>query len=261
LCVGKLVATAFTIGSGGSAGDFAPSLVLGGLLGGAFGRIVQLVLHDPSIDPGAFALVGMGTFYGGIAHAPISALIMVSELAGSYDMLVPMMLAGGIAFVVLRRHSLYAAQIPGRSESPVHAIVDHMRELERSFVRDIFDARRTALTLLRTLPLVGVMRATEHAVRRDQGQSVFPVVDEEGRAVGLVSLETVRLLETSGDDPKKQTAADVMQRDVSVKMDATLRVTAELMRANDLHQIPVVDDDGRYLGLLDEAQILREHAH
>src|SRR5207244_1220715 len=59
LAFAKLLSASFTIGTGGSAGDFAPSLVLGGLFGGAFGRAAQLLLHDPSIDPGAFALVGM----------------------------------------------------------------------------------------------------------------------------------------------------------------------------------------------------------
>src|ERR1019366_316459 len=95
----KIVATCFTVGTGGSAGDFGPSLVLGGLFGGAFGRAAQLLLHDPRIDPGAFALVGMGTFYGGLAHVPIASLVMTSELAGSYDLLVPLMFAEGIAFV------------------------------------------------------------------------------------------------------------------------------------------------------------------
>src|SRR5205823_13238840 len=120
LCFAKLLAASLTIGSGGSAGDFAPSLVIGGIFGGAFGRLAQIVFHDPTLDPGAFALVGMGTFYGGIAHVPISSLIFVSELAGNYDLLVPLMLASGIAFVVLRNRSLYQAQLPSKADSPVH---------------------------------------------------------------------------------------------------------------------------------------------
>ncbi len=66
---------------------FAPSLAIEGLFGGAFGRAAFLLLDDPWIDPGAFALVGMG-FYGGIAHVPLSALVLVCELAGNYDLLV-----------------------------------------------------------------------------------------------------------------------------------------------------------------------------
>src|SRR5690606_29030269 len=83
LAVLKLVATALTIGTGGSAGDFAPTISLGGLIGGAFGLAASLVVDDPRIVPGAFALVGMGTFYGGIARVPLAALVLVSEMAGS----------------------------------------------------------------------------------------------------------------------------------------------------------------------------------
>ena len=112
LGVAKIIATSLTVGTGGSAGDFGPSLVIGGIFGGAFGRAAQLLLHDPRIDPGAFALVGMGTFYGGLAHVPIASLVMMCELAGSYDLLVPLMLAEGISFVALRNRSLYHAQRP-----------------------------------------------------------------------------------------------------------------------------------------------------
>jgi len=62
----------------------------------------------------------MGTFYGGLAHAPLSSLIIVCELAGSYDLLVPLMLAEGIAFIALRKRSLYHAQLPSRRFSPAH---------------------------------------------------------------------------------------------------------------------------------------------
>jgi CIC family chloride channel protein len=120
LSLTKLLAASLTIGSGGSAGDFAPSLAVGGLLGGAFGGAAQLLFQDPRIDPGAFALVGMGAFYGGVAHVPLSALVLVCEMAGNYDLLVPLMLALGIASVALRKHSLYEAQVPTQADSPIY---------------------------------------------------------------------------------------------------------------------------------------------
>ncbi len=110
MMVAKAMATSLTVGSGGSAGDFAPSMAMGGLIGGAFGRAAKLLLDDPRLDAGAFVLVGMGAFYGGIAHVPLAALVLVCELAGTYDLLVPAMLAQGIAFIALRNHSLYHAQ-------------------------------------------------------------------------------------------------------------------------------------------------------
>ncbi|HEX9400568.1 MAG TPA: chloride channel protein [Anaeromyxobacter sp.] len=120
LAVAKLVASALTVGSGAAAGDFAPSLVVGALVGSAFGHGALALTGDASIRPDAFALVAMGTFYGGVAHAPLSALVLVSELAGSYDLLVPMMLTVGIAYVALRRWTLYPAQPAGRAASPIH---------------------------------------------------------------------------------------------------------------------------------------------
>jgi CIC family chloride channel protein len=110
LLVAKMAVTALAAGSGMAVGDFAPSLVMGALVGEAFGQAAALLLPALHLQPAAFALVGMGTFFGGISRAPLSALVIVSELAGSYDLLVPMMLAGAISFVATRRWPLYPAQ-------------------------------------------------------------------------------------------------------------------------------------------------------
>src|SRR6185369_403286 len=97
-----------------------PSLAMGGLLGGAFGRAAQLIFADPRIDPGAFALVGMGAFYGGVAHVPLSALVLVCEMAGNYDLLVPLMFSLGISYVALRKRGLYDAQVATPRDSPAY---------------------------------------------------------------------------------------------------------------------------------------------
>jgi CIC family chloride channel protein len=188
LCFAKIVASSLTIGSGGSAGDFAPALVIGGLFGGAFGRAAQLLTGDPRIDPGAFALVAMGTFYGGASHTPLSSLVLVCELAGSYDLLVPLMLAEGIAFVALRKRSLYHAQVPTQRESPVH----HTPTL------DLLRQARVA-QVMRPVSLSGVpVVAPELRVRpeddlRSATQTLLanklreiPVTDAAGQIVGLL---------------------------------------------------------------------------
>jgi CIC family chloride channel protein len=188
LCLSKIIASSLTIGSGGSAGDFAPALVIGGLFGGAFGRAAQMLLHDPRIDPGAFALVAMGTFYGGIAHTPLSSLVLVCELAGSYDLLVPLMLAEGIAFVVLRRRSLYRAQLPTQRDSPAH---QHQ-------TLDILRATRV-VAVMRMVSVSGIpIAAPTHSVRSDVDLRTaaetmlnnklreIQVIDADGQVIGLL---------------------------------------------------------------------------
>ena len=199
LCLAKILASSLTIGTGGSAGDFAPVLAIGGLFGGAFGRAAQLVTGDTRIDAGAFALVGMGTLYGGIAHTPLPALVLVCELAGSYDLLVPLMLAEGIAFVALRKRTLYHAQVPTQRDSPVHQIAGAPDLLRSAQVLAVM--RAVAPVVVTTAPVVVTAPAPASpvagsTVRADQDLRAatelllahelreLPVVDETGQLVG-----------------------------------------------------------------------------
>jgi CIC family chloride channel protein len=254
LCGAKLVASSLSIGSGGSAGDFAPSLVLGGIFGGAFGRVAQLLLHDPRIDPGAFALVGMGTFYGGIAHVPLSALIFVSELAGSYDLLVPLMLANGIAFVALRNKSLYHAQVQNKHQSPVHR-KDILPEIMRVAVKDLLKGDRAFVSFAPQTRLTEILSR----IGDENWQDSFPVVDESGKLRGIIPLDDLRYLAGLSDSAGWTIAADLMHPAVSVKPEDDLRTATIKMLANNLREIPVVDDEGKILGFLDEAEAAKAY--
>jgi len=210
LCLAKIAASSLTIGSGGSAGDFAPALVIGGLFGGAFGRAAQMLTGDPRIDPGAFALVAMGTFYGGVSHTPLSSLVLVCELAGSYDLLVPLMLAEGIAFVALRKKSLYHAQVATQRESPVH----HTPSL------DLLTSAHVA-QVMRAVSMTGVpVVAPAQMVRPDDDLRTatqtllqhklreIPVVDLAGQIVGLLDEADISrfYLEASAKTPPPVTS-------------------------------------------------------
>jgi CIC family chloride channel protein len=255
LCGAKLIATSLTIGTGGSAGDFGPSLVLGGLFGGAFGRAAAVLLHDPSIDPGAFALVGMGTFYGGIAHVPISSLIMVSELAGSYDLLVPLMLAVGIAFVALRRRSLYHAQVPSHLDSEVHRPPVALDALTTMRVSDI--ARQP---LLRATLSPGSSVAEMSRARSEfDGQTAFPVVDPSGKVVGIVGSSAIAFAMEETAAAELTLAADLMQPVPVVHASDDLRRVAELFLSSGLRQLPVLGADGGIVGVVEESDVTRAY--
>ncbi len=250
LCGVKILAASLTIGTGGSAGDFAPSLVLGALFGGAFGRAAQLLLHDPSIDPGAFALVGMGAFYGGIAHVPISALILVSELAGSYDLLVPLMLAEGIAFVALRKRQLYGAQVPLRKDSPVHRVEVDLDVLRTVLVGAIVVRDRSWLTFTLATPTHTLVQQANQSTWQD----VFPVVDDDGNLKGIITSDRLR---ATRDVEAFTIAADLMQPVASVRTHDNLRIAAERMLASGLRELLVLDEAGKTVGFLDEAEVSR----
>jgi chloride channel protein, CIC family len=251
LSLAKLFAASLTIGSGGSAGDFAPSLAIGGLFGGAFGRAAQLLTHDPHLQPGAFALVGMGTFYGGIAHVPLSALVLVCELAGNYDLLVPLMLTQGIAFVALRKRALYESQMPTMRDSPIHRDALLLDVLRTIHVRDLMKGQAPPLCFFKRTPSSELIRHVSQAGDQD----VFPVLDDDGRLIGLVTANTLRVLSAELTHTRWTLAADLLQAPVSVRPDDDLRSATEAMIANDLRELPIVSDDDRVLGMLDETDI------
>ncbi len=255
LCAGKLVASALTIGSGGSAGDFAPSLALGALLGGAFGRAVELIVPAAGIDPGAFALVGMATFYGGVAHVPLAALVIVCELAGNYDLLVPLMLSVGIAFVLLRGRFLYRAQVPTRRDSPAHREPDQGDVLTTMRVRDVMTTGRPYARLEPGTSATEMLRRMSASTWQD----TFPVLDEAGLLLGVVPAEAARALATPEGQEAAVIAADAMQRPVTVRAADDLRTASRLLLESQLRELLVVDDAGRIEGFLDEADVARAY--
>ena len=251
----RVFATALTVGTGGSAGDFAPSLAIGAVIGGAIGHAATIWFDIPGISPGAFAMVGMAAFYGGIAKVPLAATVMVCEMAGSYDLLVPLMLVQAIAFVALRRIPLYTAQLPAQRNSPAHAHAWVRRELVKIHAGELLALGRKVATLRPGDATDDVLQVMADA----PAQQVFPVVDDEGILRGLVTGSAHRELAAADDELAWAVAADLMIPPVSVPVSAPLAEVARTMLERDLRAIPVVDAAGHVLGLIDEHDVSRAY--
>jgi len=247
LAVAKIAAVSLTIGSGGSAGDFAPTVAIGGLIGGAFGGAMRLVLDDPSIQPGAFALVGMAAFYAGIANTPLAALVLVSEVAGSYDLLVPLMLTEGVAMIMLRKVNLYKSQPRSTKDSPVHARILSLR------CGDVIDRSRRPVTLHVRQTIHTVADVIENAPDQD----VFPVLDDTAKVVGLVAAESLRAFVSEGAAIDVAIAADAMVEPLVFGERDDVRTAALALVRRDLRAAPVLDETGTITGMIDEHDIMR----
>lgn len=104
LCFVKLGATIVSYASGNAGGIFAPSLYIGAMAGGVVGLLVHRVAPFPTGDPGAYALVGMGTLFAGIIRAPMTSVFMIFEITQDYQILVPLMVANLLSFLISRRY-------------------------------------------------------------------------------------------------------------------------------------------------------------
>lgn len=116
----KILATSFTVGSGGSGGLFGPALVAGSSLGAAIGLMFEKLLPMLDIHPGAYALVGMAGFLAASVRTPLAAIIMVSEISGNHVLLLPAMWVCGITYWLGNGWTIYRSQVRDRACSGAH---------------------------------------------------------------------------------------------------------------------------------------------
>lgn len=252
LAVAKMFATTLTVSSGGSGGKFAPSLFIGGFVGGAFGLLFHELAPSVVTQPTAFVLVGMGAFYAGIARVPIATIILVSELFGSYDLLVPLMFSEMITLLLLGRHSLYDRQVEDARHSPAHAAEFTIDVLEDLSVADHYVKGRAAATIPDTMNLKDFLAHVSATA-----DSFCVVRDAAGDLAGIVSLSNVRAVVDEGDFLSFMLVTDAMWPFRSISPHDNLRTALAAFLDTRYDHLPVVDpaEPRQILGMLSQQQI------
>ena len=206
----KMLATTFTISSGGSGGVFGPSLVIGGAIGAAFGQAAAEFVPSLAPEPAACVMVGMGGFFAGVAKVPFASVIMVMEMTGSYGLLVPSLLVATIAYLATPTAvKLYENQVPGRIDSPAHLGAFAGDVLRRTRVGDHWTPLEQDQVVSQETPLRELMRLAS-----DRGQDLLPVADENGLLVGDVTIEDIRRALLAETPPGLVVAYDLMRTTV-----------------------------------------------
>jgi len=252
LLVGKLVATSLTIGIGGSGGVFAPSMYMGGMLGTAFGLAANAAFPDQVAPAGAYGLVGMGAVFAAAAHAPITSVLILFELTGDYQIILPMMTAIAVSAglsSLIASDTIYTLKLRRRG-------IDVMRG--------------RAASLMSLLTVRDAMRPVPVPVRTDaslteivdrlvvEGVEALPVVDAQGDYSGIVTADGVE--ERMRANVLDATAADVSQHVPAVRADETLDQALERLLTHGAAGLPVLaGDDGRVIGWLTHRDLLRSY--
>ncbi|HEX3658916.1 MAG TPA: chloride channel protein [Pirellulales bacterium] len=255
VALGKILTTSLTIGSGGSGGVFGPSMVIGGCGGGALG--IWLHAIDPRLvpQPASFVIVGMAGFFAAAAKTPFSTLVIVSEMTGSYNLLLPTLWVCSLAFVLSDEKSIYSAQVEKRSLSPAHQ-GDYVREvLGNLSVRQFLSTHPwSSLHPQDRLPQI-IEQLT------GDGQPALPVIDTDGRLLGVVSIEDVYLASQAHFLSDLVVAADLMRSDVvALEPDDRLDRALELFVESDLLCLPVIEaPGGKVIGTVKRSDVSRTY--
>ncbi|NNF65651.1 MAG: CBS domain-containing protein [Acidimicrobiia bacterium] len=234
LAVGKMITYALTLYGDGSAGEFMPSLFIGAVSGGALAIVIQPVWGFSSLNPGAFAVVGMAATFAAVARAPLTSILIVFEITGDYGLVLPLMLAASLAtFLADRFHPDSAYTLPLK-------------------IRGIHLPRREDVDLLDTVTVGEVMSRKQSrlapdlstaealAVLERQHHHGLPVIEED-RLVGILTLTDIR---ASGGPSSELLVRDVMST-TPITVTPSMPVSSALARmaALEIGRMPVVSDD------------------
>lgn len=260
LCFAKILATSVTISSGGSGGVFAPSLFVGAMLGGAYGTICNQLFPGVIQHPEAFVLVGMGGFFAGVARVPLTAMIMVCEMSGSYGLLVPLMLVSIVNVALLSsRWTLYEEQVTALVDSPAHQGDFVVDVLEQMRVEEVMDTDRRLDLVPEAMPLKDILHLAAYSTN-----AYFPVVNKAQELVGIFSLRDLRSVLTGDGDGALVVAADIATQTVlTVNPGDDLHTALRRFTQKNIDEIPVVavDDPNKILGILSRRDVIAAYHH
>jgi CIC family chloride channel protein len=258
VAIAKIVATSFTIGSGGSGGVFAPSLVIGAMLGGLFGGISHLFFPGIITDStmAAFVLVGMAAFFTGVAKVPIAAILMISEMAGSYSLLVPLMLTSVVAYALSGEWTIYKKQEKTRKESPAH---------RREFMVDILEGIKVEYAYTKDVLTISEDKTVKEGLYfADRTEHIaYPVVDKNGLMVGITTIMDLEKKREEGADYRK--IGLMCTKDVIVTYPYEfLEDVLHKMDTYNIGRLPVVtggseEGEKELIGIISRSDIIREH--
>lgn len=182
----KVFATALTIGGGGNGGNFAPSLFAGSYLGFVLAKLIHLLGISDSLPIANFTIVGMAGILSGLFHAPLTAIFLIGEITGGYDLMVPLMIVSSISFAVSKRFETHSMDVTNLAYKGEVFTSNKDKNIIQSidFLR-LVDTDVLTLKDTKTLEEIIDFLSTSH-------QTIFPVLDDTNQVKGIVDFEQIR---------------------------------------------------------------------
>jgi CIC family chloride channel protein len=248
----KVIAMAVTQGSGGIGGTFAPAIFVGGISGYFTAYTINLVT-GLSLSCANFALVGMAGVMAGVMHAPLTAIFLIAEITGGYELLTPLITTAAIAYLTshyYEPHSIYNRQLAARSELITHdkdkAVLSRMRPDQH--IETNFSPVHPDATLGDLVKIVA-----------GSTRNVFPVVDEGGDFHGIILLDNIRRIMFEPELYDKTLVRELMfMPEYTVDRDDTMDRVIQLFQNSDRYNLPVLKN-GKYIGFLSRANVFSQY--
>ncbi|SNS52494.1 chloride channel protein, CIC family [Ekhidna lutea] len=248
----KPMATALTIGAGGSGGIFAPSLFMGGLSGFVFSTTSNSLLNT-SLSTSNFTLVGMCGVMSGVLHAPLTAIFLIAEITSGYELFVPLMLVSAISFSTIsyfEKHSIYTKRLIETGD-----LIQYDKD---QIVLSLIDLKKIVEKDLLIIHPEATLNDLVSLVMKSK-RNIFPVVNDQKELEGIVTLDDIR--EMMFDDESRQNVIvkTIMQKPPArVSPQEKMQSVMNKFEVTQAWNLPVIDN-GKYVGFISKSRIFNAY--
>ncbi|WP_308993173.1 chloride channel protein [Mariniflexile litorale] len=254
LVIFKIIASSLTFGAGGVGGIFAPTLFMGSIMGNCFAKTINNCgLFNTPVSESNFTLVGMAGLLAGVLHAPLTAIFLIAELTGGYELFIPLMLTATIAFGITKYfnpHSVYNMQLGRKGE-----LITHDKDHAVLTLMDIDKVIET--NFISISPKMNLGDIVHQAIVKSN-RNIFPVVSEKNRKLlGVILLDDLRPIMFDQTLYKDVTATDIMQPAPEIIELEKDKMTDIMQKFQDSSawNLPVIKD-GMYFGFISKSKLL-----
>lgn len=256
LIVFKVIAMALTFGAGGVGGVFAPTLFIGSITGYVVSEIVnyfKIVSH--TVSQSNFAMVGMAGLMAGVLHAPLTAIFLIAEITGGYELFIPLMIVSSISFLVTKNfieNSIYTYELAEKGHLMTHdkdknvlMMMDIDKVVEQDFVS--------------TTPKMTLGELVQEAIVKSKRNN-FPVVNKDNELVGVLHMDAIRpimfnreLYDTTVVSELMTAAPAVINYD-----EDNMEEIMEKFKITSAWNLPIIKD-GKYHGFISKSRLMNAY--
>lgn len=248
----KSFATGLTLGSGGNGGNFAPSLFVGSYLGFFVAKSIHLLGLSNTLPIANFTIVGMAGILSGLFHAPLTAIFLIGEITGGYDLMVPLMIVSSISYAISKQFDKHSMDVKALADRGEVFTSDKDKNILQSidFLKlvNVHAATTTSEKTLETiLNLVSI------------SQPIIPVLDEQNKLIGIIDFEEIKSVVFHPFRVKFTTVQEVLtQPKEIIQHDDGMEAIMEKFENTNQALLPVTNN-GKFFGLISKTALLEAY--
>jgi CIC family chloride channel protein len=248
----KSIAMTTTFGAGGVGGVFIPTLVMGSALGNALAKIINNIGLNFHVSETNFTLIGMTGLMAGVLHAPLTAIFLIAEITGGYELFVPLILVAAISYAITKyyiSHSIYTLKLAERGE-----LITHDKDKNVLMMLEIDKVIET--NFIKLSPEMTLGDILKNAVAKSS-RNHFPVVSDEGEFLGVIRLDDIRGMMFDNSLYDSVDASSLMHADAGIinYEEDTMNNIMEKFKSSGAWNLPVIKH-GKYYGYISKSKLL-----